>query len=101
ATGCGYSFAIIDAMTLAETEQIFAYWREHPPVYLMVEVIARLLGWKPPEPAPPTFDQLLAAPPPGLAVTADGALGMPAPVLDIDTLRLRNRAHLAKTEPSS
>jgi hypothetical protein len=81
-------------MTLAETEQIFAYWTAHPPVYLMVQAIARMLGWKPVEPAPP-LDELMAMAPPGLVVAAAGSLGMPAPVLDIEALRSRNRARLS------
>jgi hypothetical protein len=87
-------------MTLAEAEQIFDYWAEHPPTYLMVQAIARMLGWKPATPAPPSLDDLMAMAPPGLAVTGGGSLGMPAPVLDIEALRARNRARLAKGRAS-
>jgi hypothetical protein len=81
---------VIDGMTLAEAEQIFDYWAEHPPTYLMVQAIARMLGWKPaPAAAPPSLDDLMAIAPPGLAVAAAGSLGMPAPVLDIEALRAR------------
>ena len=54
-------------MTLAEGGEIFDYWAENPPVFLMVQTIARMLGWKPAVAAPPAGD-ILAAPPPGLAV---------------------------------
>jgi hypothetical protein len=87
-------------MTLAEAEQIFDHWAEHPPTYLMVQAIARLLGWKPAAAPPPSLDDLMAIAPPGLAVTAAASLGMPPPVLDIEALRARNRARLAKGRAS-
>jgi hypothetical protein len=83
-------------MTLAEAGEVFAYWEENPPAYLMVQTIARLLGW-----APHLADgdaaggaSLTAAPPPGLAIARGGDLGMPAPALDAETMRDRNRARL-------
>jgi hypothetical protein len=87
---------VIDGMSLAEAGEIFAYWADSPPAHLMAQAIARMLGWKSPEKTPPLAD-LLAMPPPGLAIVSGGALGMPAPVLDIDELRACNRARLAKT----
>src|ERR1700728_1849438 len=45
ATGCSYPFSVVDGMTLAEAGEIFAYWEESPPTHLMVQTIARLLGW--------------------------------------------------------
>jgi len=84
-------------MTLAEAGEIFAYWADNPPVHLMVQVIARMLGWKPAEKTPPSFPEIAAMAPPGLAIAANGALGMPAPMLDVEALRLRNRARLAKS----
>jgi hypothetical protein len=84
-------------MTLAETEQIFTYWAEHPPVYLMVQAVARMLGWKPAEPVAPSLEELAAMAPPGLVVAAAGSLGMPAPVLDIEALRARNRGRLSNS----
>ena len=86
---------MIDGITLADAGEIFAYWSENPPVHLLVQVIARMLGWKPAERAPSSFSEIAAMAPPGLATVANGALGMPAPVLDIDALRTRNRARLA------
>jgi len=80
-------------MTLAEAGEIFRYWEDNPPTHLMTQIIARLLGWQPPRPAPAaSLADLAAAPPPGLAIAEGGALGMPPPVLAPDELRARNRA---------
>ncbi|MBV9828531.1 MAG: hypothetical protein JO001_23125 [Alphaproteobacteria bacterium] len=82
-------------MTLAEAGEIFAYWEHSPPAHLMVQVIARLLGWIPSADRPPADGAALAASPPaGLAVSREG-LGMPPPVLDIDALRQRNQVRRA------
>ena len=48
ATGCGYAYPVIDNMTLAEAGEIFRYWEDNPPMHLMTQIIARLLGWQPP-----------------------------------------------------
>lgn len=80
-------------MTLAEVGEIFGYWEECPPAHLMLQTIARMLGWMPraaPAGAPPVAE-IAAAAPPGLAVTRGGDLGMPLP-LDLDAMRARNRA---------
>ena len=82
-------------MTLAEAGEIFDSWAENPPAHLMVQTIARMLGWKPAEAATPPLADIAAMAPPGLAIAAPRALGMPAPVLDVETLRIRNRARLA------
>jgi hypothetical protein len=86
---------VIDGMTLGEAGEIFAHWTENPPAHLMLQTIARMLGWKPAAEPMPALSQIVAMAPPGLAVAARGSLGMPAPVLDIDELRARNRNHLA------
>ena len=79
-------------MTLAEAGEIFAYWEENPPPHLMLQAIARLLGWMPRSaPAGPPQSGDIAAAPPGLAVAHGGDLGMPPP-LDLDALGIRNRA---------
>ena len=70
ATGCGYPYPVIDAMTLAEAGEIFAYWEHDPPAHLIVQSIARLLGWTP-RPVlsrTPRIDEIAASAPPGLAV---------------------------------
>jgi hypothetical protein len=80
-------------MSLAEAGEIFGYWEENPPAHLMLQTIARMLGWMP-RPAPtgaPRIADFAAAAPPGLTVTGGGDPGMPAP-LDADALRAQNRA---------
>ena len=86
-------------MTLAEAEEIFAYWADNPPAHLMVQTIAAMLGWKRRQAAGDGggLDALAAAPPPGLAV-AEGDAGMPAAIFDIDTLRAANRARAARRD---
>jgi len=83
-------------MTLAEAGEIFLYWEENPPAHLMLQTIARMLGWAPrlARSAAPPIDEMVAAPPPGLAVARGGDLGMPAP-LDLEALRARNRSRAA------
>ena len=36
ATACGYSYPVIDEMTLFDFEELTAYWVEHPPVHILV-----------------------------------------------------------------
>jgi hypothetical protein len=80
-------------MSLADAAEIFFYWEENPPAHLMLQTIARMLGWmpRPPPAGIPRIADIAAAAPPGLAVTQGGDLGMPA-ALGIDALRARNRA---------
>jgi hypothetical protein len=80
-------------MSLAEAGEIFTYWEENPPAHLMLQAIARMLGWMPRPTATGAsrIADLAAAAPPGLAVTEGGDPGMPAP-LDADALRAQNRA---------
>jgi hypothetical protein len=93
---------VIDAMTLADAEEIFAYWTDNPPAHLMVQVIATMLGWKKRVAAqtPGGLAEIAAAPPPGLAVVRDGAPAMPKPVFDIAQLRAANRARAAAGQKS-
>jgi hypothetical protein len=88
---------MIDGMTLVEVGEIFAYWAENPPVHLMLQAIARMLGWKPEEKTLRSFPEIAAMAPPGLTIAANGSLGMPPPVLDIEALRARNHAQLANS----
>jgi hypothetical protein len=85
---------VIDRMTLAEAGEIFGYWEHSPPAHLMLQTIARLLGWLPAGPASAavTAEELAATGPPGLAVFHGSEFGMPPPILDVDGLRARNRA---------
>ncbi len=85
-------------MILTEVGEIFTHWESNPPTYLMVQTIASMLGWKP-RPAGadrPSVGDIAAAPPPGMAVAPDGEPGMPPAVLDIETLRARNRERVAE-----
>lgn len=82
-------------MTVADAGEIFAYWSENPPAHLLLQTIARMLGWKPVADEPPPISQIVAMAPPGLAMAPNGDIGMPAPILDIATLRALNRARLA------
>jgi hypothetical protein len=85
-------------MTLAEAGEIFAYWQHDPPAYLIVQSIARLLGWvpRPVLSRTPRIDELAVSVPPGLAVARGGAIGMPVPVFDSEVLRIRNQARAAE-----
>jgi hypothetical protein len=80
-------------MTLAEAGEIFGYWEESPPAHLMIQTIARMLGWTPRPAAAGVarVEDIAAAAPPGLALNTGGDLGMPPP-LDPEALRVRNRA---------
>ncbi|HEV2334987.1 MAG TPA: hypothetical protein VGS13_05785 [Stellaceae bacterium] len=80
-------------MTLADAGEIFRCWEDNPPAHLMLQTIARMLGWMP-RPAPasaPPIEEIAAAAPPGFVVGRGGDLGMPSP-LDLDTMRAKNRA---------
>ena len=90
---------MIDAMTLAEAGEIFTYWEHDPPTYLIVQTIARLLGWtsrsaasRPMPSRPPRIEEIAASAPSGLGMAPGRAIGMPAPILDWGALRARNRA---------
>lgn len=80
-------------MTLAEAGEIFGYWEENPPAHLVMQTIARMLGWTPRPAAAGAarIEDIAAAVPPGLDVARGGDLGMPPP-LDPDGLRARNRS---------
>ena len=90
-------------MTLAEAGEIFRYWEANPPSHLILQAIARLLGWQPPASSPPqsaapetapetVVSDLAAMRPPGLAVMTAAEIAMPPPILDPAILRGRNRA---------
>lgn len=84
-------------MTLAEAGEIFGYWERQPPTCQLALIIARMLGWKPEARAVAApgdnVADLLAAAPPGIAT---GDIGMPAPVLDIEEFREKNRARMVE-----
>lgn len=41
-TGCGYTPAEIDEMTLHDVLSLFAYWREYPPVHEILKCVYRI-----------------------------------------------------------
>ena len=87
-------------MTLAEAGEIFRYWEANPPPHLLLQAIARLLGWQPAhasqhDTAGTALAQLAAMPPPGLAVRPATEVAMPPPIFDPETLRARNQARTA------
>src|SRR5207249_2990749 len=89
--------ALIDAAAkLVAAGEIFRYWEANPPPYLLLQAIARLLGWQPSrtqsQSSIDALAQLAAAPPPGLAVRPAAAIGMPPPILDPAALRARQKA---------
>jgi hypothetical protein len=79
-------------MNLAEVGEIFGYWEANPPSHLMLQTIARMLGWTPraASPSASMIEDIAASAPAGLAVACGVDLGMPAP-LDIDALRAQNQ----------
>ena len=67
ATSCGYTYPQIDAMSLSQVRELLGYWRQHPPVHLLV---AAALGAQA-KPAPQDFAALMALAPGG-ALKAKG-----------------------------
>ena len=41
-SGCGYTPAEIDEMTLFDVMNLFAYWRENPPVHEILKCVYRI-----------------------------------------------------------
>jgi hypothetical protein len=80
-------------MPLRQVWALLRYWEEQPPTYQAVGIIARMLGWKPPESetqrqrnAEEFRRAMKRQIPQRLALG-----GMPAPVLDLDTFREQHR----------
>ena len=48
ATACGYTYPVIDAMTLLDVEELTSYWAEHPPVHILAAAYLGLNGQKRP-----------------------------------------------------
>jgi hypothetical protein len=46
---CGYTPAEIRAMTLHDVKRLNAHWRKHPPLRVLVSLVAASLGVKLPE----------------------------------------------------
>lgn len=80
-------------MTLADAGLIFKSWERSPPTHVMVQIIASMFGLKPREQAPDEIDMAELMAIPGMAVQRGAA---PAPVVDIEEMRERNRQRAAE-----
>jgi hypothetical protein len=80
-------------MYLEEADEVFQYWRESPPTYQLVGLIARMLGWSGPEQR--EFDgelpDFVCELPPEAAEALGKSAGLPAPVVSLDEMREKNR----------
>lgn len=64
ATGCGYTWPEIDAMSLSALRDLLAYWSRHPPAHLL---LANAFGVTPrPKPECAGFADLAALAPGGV-----------------------------------
>jgi len=45
-TECGYTPSEIDQMTLLDVQRLARYWRDNPPLTVLVKIIAASLGVK-------------------------------------------------------
>jgi hypothetical protein len=97
ATACGYSYPVIDEMTLFDFEELTAYWVEHPPVHILVGAYLGV-GKHQRKRAPaaesnpgPGIQTLLAELGPGFGA-GDVHAGLPDVVLDFAELRRRSRS---------
>lgn len=64
ATGCGYTWAEIDAMSLSALRELLAYWSRHPPAHLLLAAVLRFTPK--PKPARAGFADLAALAPSGV-----------------------------------
>lgn len=50
-------------MTLLDVQRLFDFWKNEPPPGVLLGIIARMWGWKPPEPSeePVSFEEAKAA----------------------------------------
>jgi hypothetical protein len=82
-------------MYLAEVEEIFEYWMDHPPVHHLVALIARMLGWEPkPREVEGELPDMELELPPEVAEKMGQAVGLPAPIVSLDEMRERNRQRM-------
>lgn len=47
-----WTWAQVEAMTLDQVLPLLEYWRKHPPLRDLVELVARCMGYKPPSDEP-------------------------------------------------
>jgi len=98
ATACGYSYPVIDEMTLFDLEELTAYWVEHPPLHILLGAYlgagkhrrkqTALTQAGAVRAADPSLAALLAELGPGFGV-ADVHAGLGPVVLDFGELRRR------------
>ncbi|MGH6975802.1 MAG: hypothetical protein ACREED_02125 [Stellaceae bacterium] len=67
ATGCGYTWPEIDAMSLSAVRELLAYWSRHPPAHLLLAAALRFTPKAKPERA--DFAALAALAPAGVLKT--------------------------------
>lgn len=53
ATGLGWTYPVIDRLTLPEVYELYDYWRESPPTH---ELVAVQIGWE----KPLTYEEKIA-----------------------------------------
>jgi hypothetical protein len=83
-------------MYLAEAEEVFGHWRQYPPTYQAVGIIAQMLGWKPPGVSSGNAE---LTPLPDLTPGPAAAIGkmadLPGPVIvDLDVMREKNKQYM-------
>lgn len=71
ATGAGYTWPEIDAMSLSALRELLDYWSRHPPAHLILASVLRVTPK--PKPARAAFADLAALAPGG--VLSSGAAG--------------------------
>ena len=69
ATGCGYTWPEIDAMSLSALRDLLAYWSRHPPAHLLLAAALRFAPRPKPERA--AFADLAALAPNGVLARHD------------------------------
>ncbi|HEV2162223.1 MAG TPA: hypothetical protein VGR52_08340 [Stellaceae bacterium] len=72
ATGCGYTWPEIDAMSLSALRDLLAYWSRHPPAHLLLAAALRVTPR--PRPDRATFADLAALAPNGVLARRDSEI---------------------------
>jgi hypothetical protein len=81
-------------MFLSEAEEIFDYWQEHPPTYILVGLISHILGWSGPKSRDIDADdvpELSVELSPEEATELGREAELPAPVFSLDAMREKNK----------
>jgi hypothetical protein len=96
ATACGYTYPVIDEMTLFDFEELTKYWVEHPPLHILVGAYLGVGKHRWPTVSGPdrargtdtNLDAVLAELGPGFGA-GDVHAGLAAVVLNVAELRRR------------